>query len=65
MKFKLDFTIDQAQDRLALVKTFNLSSLTKKELELCTNYVLYGKDPDGTSIVDRKEIYIKPKYSSY
>lgn len=65
MKFKLDFTLETSEERLNLVKTFPLSTLTKKELELCTNYVLYGKDPDGTSIVDRKEIYIKPKYSSY
>jgi hypothetical protein len=29
--------------------------------------VLYGKDPDknNTSVVDRKEVYIKTRYSSY
>lgn len=65
MKFNLDFKIESSQDRLNFVKQINLSTLTKKELELCTDYILYGKDPDGTSSVDRKEIYIKTKYGSY
>jgi hypothetical protein len=56
MKFKLDFTIYSSKDRLEAIKQIDLSSLTKAELETVTNYVLYGKDEDGTSIVDRKEI---------
>lgn len=65
MKFTLDFNLETQEERLSLIKTFNLNSLTKTELELCTNYVLYGKDKDNSSMVDRKEIYIKPKFSSY
>lgn len=65
MKFTLDFTLNSAQDRLNFVKSLNLSSLTKKELELCSDYILYGKDPDGKSCVEKKEIFIKTKYSSY
>lgn len=68
MKFKLDFEIPTSKERLAFLKEkVNLETLTKKELELCTDYVLYGKDPekDNTSCVDRKEIFIKTKYSSY
>lgn len=65
MKFKLDFTIYSSKDRLEAIKQIDLSSLTKAELETVTNYVLYGKDEDGTSIVDRKEIQIKTKFNSY
>ena len=38
------------------IKQIPLNTLTKTELETVTNYVLYGKDIDGTSPVDRKEI---------
>lgn len=68
MKFKLDFEIPTSRGRLAFLKEkVDLENLTKKELELCTDYVLYGKDPekDNTSCVDRKEIFIKTKYNSY
>lgn len=68
MRFKLDFSIVTSQDRLQYLKeNVDFSNLTKKDIELCTNYVLYGKDPDkdNKSIVDRKEVYIKTKYSSY
>ena len=65
MKFQLNFELETSQERLNLVKTFPLSSLTQKELELCSNYILYGKDNDGKSCVDKKEVFIKPKHSSY
>lgn len=64
-KFKLDFDIYSSKDRLEAVKKIDLASLTKTELETVTNYILYGKDEDDTSIVDRKEIQIKPKFNSY
>ena len=63
--FTLDFTIFSTEDRCKYIKSFDLSRLSQKELELCSNYILYGKDSDGTSLVDRKEIEIKPKFSSY
>ena len=64
-KFKLDFDINSSKDRLEAVKQIDLASLTKTELETVSNYILYGKDEDGTSIVDRKEVQIKPKFNSY
>lgn len=68
MRFKLDFSIETSQDRLNYLKqNIDFSTLTKKDIELCTDYVLYGKDPekDNTSVVDRKEVFIKTRYSSY
>lgn len=65
IKFKLDFNIYSAKDRLEAIKAIDLKSLNPTELETVTNYVLYGKDEDGTSVVDRKEIQIKTRFSSY
>lgn len=64
-KFNLDFSIYSSKDRLEAIKSIPLETLTKSELETITNYVLYGKDEDGTSSVDRKEIQIKTKFNSY
>lgn len=64
-KFQLDFSIYSSKDRMEAIKNIDLSSLTKTELETVTNYVLYGKDEDDTSCVDRKEIQIKSKFNSY
>ena len=64
-KFKLDFNIWSAQDRLEAIKSIDLASLNQKELETVSNYVLYGKDADGTSVVDRKEVQIQTKFDSY
>ena len=68
MRFNLDFNLKTSQERLEFLRnTVDFSTLTKKDLETCTDYVLYGKDPekDNTSIVDRGEVYIKTKYKSY
>lgn len=64
-KFKLDFNIYLATDRLEAIRHIPLEQLSPKELETVTNYVLYGKDEDGTSIVDRKEVQIQTKFNSY
>lgn len=50
---------------MAYLSNIDLSQLTPKDIELCTDYVLYGKDQDNLSPVDRGEIYIKTKYNSY
>jgi hypothetical protein len=65
LKFKLDWTIKTPKDRLNAIKEIPLDTLNKTELETISNYILYGKDEDGTSAVDRKEIFIKAKHSSY
>lgn len=64
---KLDFSIPTSKERMEFIKKYmdDTCRYTKKELETISNYILYGKDEDGTSIVDRKEIQIKPKHNSY
>ena len=64
-KFTLDFSIPTAKERLEAIKSIDLKTLTKTELETVSNYVLYGKDEDGKSAVDKKEIQIKTKFKSY
>lgn len=63
--FNLNFDIYSAKDRAQSLQTQDLSSLSPKNLELCANYILYGKDPDNLSAVDKKEVYIKSKFNSY
>ena len=63
--FKLDFSLVTAQERREYIQSFDLSHLTNSQLELCANYILYGKDEKGKSEVDRKNIYINTKYNSY
>lgn len=68
MDFNLDFSIETIQERTIFIKEMikTYPNLTNSELELCSNYILYGKDEkSGFSDVDLKKIYIKPKYNSY
>lgn len=65
----LDFTIETSDERNKLVNQFFTDNPnykpTQSELETITNYILYGKDQDGTSVVDRGEVEIETKYKSY
>lgn len=67
MNFNLDFNLITSEERCNFINSQDLSMLTPKEIELCSNYILYGKDKDKnyTSMVDRKEIQIKTKFKSY
>ena len=64
---KLDFSIETAQGRADYINQYMdpSSHFTQKELETISNYLLYGKDEDGTSCVDKKLVQIKPKHNSY
>ena len=66
---KLDFSIEQSTDRAEFVNNFFSANPdykpTQSELDTLSNYILYGKDPDGTSVVDRGEVEIETKYNSY
>lgn len=64
-KFILDWDIYYSKDRLKAISYIPLETLSPLELETVINYVIYGKDEDDKSSVDRKEIQIKPKFSSY
>lgn len=63
--FKLDFSLVTAEERAQFVNDIDLTQLTPNQIELCANYILYGKDENGKSEVDKKNIYINTKYNSY
>ena len=51
MRFKLDFNLETSQERLQYLKdTVDFTQLTKKDIETCTDYVLYGKDPEKNKL---------------
>lgn len=64
---KLDFSIESSTDRANYVNKYMdpCANYTAKELETISNYLLYGKDEDGLSCVDRKEVEIKTKHSTW
>ena len=66
---KLDFSIEQSTDRAEFVSAFFSANPnykpTQSELDTLSNYILYGKDADGTSVVDRGEVEIETRYKSY
>ena len=69
-KLRLDFTIEESSARKEFVDRYlaeNSNTIfSNSDLETIANYILYGKDSDtNSSIVDRKEVQIKTKYTSY
>lgn len=71
LSIHLDFSIPSVEGRrdyiCKVIEDLNKQgySPVNSELELFSNYILYGKDDDGTSAVDRKEIQIDTKYKTY
>lgn len=62
----LDFSLETSKERKEFIETYIIGkTFTQKELSTIGDYILYGKDEDGTSIVDRKEVEIDTKYGSY
>lgn len=64
----LDFSIEKDCDRNEYVKRElknKTCSPTSRELETMADYILFGKDDNGFNEVDKKNIEIKTKYSSY
>lgn len=66
---KLDFSIETSDERNKFVNNFFNENPdykpTPHELDTLSNYILYGKDADGQSVVDRGEVEIETKYGSY
>ena len=65
---KLDYSLPTAAERTALVSSLlssPSSTYSPRQLECMTDYILFGKDPDGTSSSSRKEVSIRTRYSSY
>lgn len=67
-RLNLDFNIETTTDRTTFVQKY-LNGInfipTEEELETIANYVLYGKDPDGKNLVQKKQIEITPKHKTW
>ena len=57
-RLKLDWSLNTSIERQAFINQYigQLINPTPDELETMANYVLWGKDADGQSCVQRKEI---------
>lgn len=70
-RLNLDFSLETIQQRTAFIDEyleapyFKKNPLTNDELEMCANYILWGKDTDGKNVVQRKEIQIDTKNSTW
>lgn len=70
-RLKLNFSIPLAKDRASFVQEYLTDPIftkkppTRDELETISNYILWGKDEDGKNAVQRKEIQILTKNSTW
>lgn len=70
-RLDLDFSIDDFQGRNEFLHNylerpeFKKRPPTNDELEMCANYLLWGKDENGKNAVQRKEIQIETKNKTW
>lgn len=67
-RLDLDFSLEKAEDRKVYLDNYLKKShfkLSFDELEMCANYLLWGKDPDGKNTVQRKEIQIDTRNKTW
>ena len=70
-RLDLDFSIESAEERNIFLTSYLQESqfkekpLTPTELETCAKYLLYGKDEDGTSCVQRGEVQVETKNKTW
>lgn len=70
-RLKLDFSLQSEEERAAFLHQYLESSIfkekppTEDELEMCGNYVLWGKDSSGLSAVDKGEVQIETRYKTW
>ena len=70
-RLNLDFSLQSNEERINFLREylaqeiFIKKPLTEEELETCANYVLWGKDLDGKSPIQKKEIQIKTRSGTW
>ena len=70
-RLRLNFQLDTAEERTEFLQSYLQSNqfqkkpLTEEELEMCGNYILWGKDPEGKNSVQRKEVQIKTRNGTW
>ena len=66
-RLKLDWSLNLALERKSFVDNYinTINNPTEEELETIANYILWGKDPDGKSAVERGELEIETKNKTW
>ena len=65
-KLNLDYTLFSSRERQEYVATYITTiDPNENDLETIANYILYGKDEDGTSVVDRGEVEIETRNKTW
>lgn len=70
-RLDLDFSIESSEERNIFLTAylqepqFKEKPLTESELETCAKYLLYGKDEDGTSCIQRGEVQVETKNKTW
>ena len=70
-RLKLDFSIESMEGRNEFVKTYIHNSvfaeipLTSKEKEQISQYILWGKEPDGRNCVQKKDFQLDTKKKTW
>ena len=70
-RLKLNWSLSTADERKTFLESylqspqFKYIPLNADELEMCANYVLFGKDENGSNGVQRKEYKIQTKHSTW
>ena len=70
-RLDLDFSIESAAERKIFLEAylqepqFKEKKLTDAELDTCAKYLLYGKDEDGTSCIQRGEVQVDTRNKTW
>lgn len=67
-RLRLDWSINSSSERNKFIQEYlqNISfTPTDDELEILSNYILWGKDPDGTSAVQKGEFSIETRNKTW
>jgi hypothetical protein len=70
-RLRLDFTIPTLEERIKFInkyvegEEFKKKPLTSEELEMCGNYLLWGKDSSGKNAVQKKEVQIETRNKTW
>ena len=67
-RLRLDWSINSSSERNKFIQEYlqNISFIpTDDELEILSNYILWGKDPDGTSAVQKGEFSIETRNKTW
>lgn len=66
-RLNLDFSIGTDKDRIDFINNYiqKVQNFTEEELETMANYILWGRDENGKNAVQRKEVEIQTRHSTW